>query len=217
MKEQTISKIKETGLVAVIRAENSDKAFRITEACIEGGIAAIEITFTVPGTHNVINDLSKKYSSSEIVIGAGTVLDSETARIAILSGADFIVSPCFYKKTVELCNRYQVACISGAMTIKEIVDCMEAGADIIKVFPGELFGPAMIKAVKGPLPHAQLMPTGGVSIDNVSEWIKAGAVAVGAGSSLTSISESGDYTSITTKAKDFLDIIKKTRESICMI
>lgn len=180
-KQQVVSKIKEGGLVAVIRAENSEQAFRITDACIEGGVAAIEITFTVPGAHDVIKDLSRKYSSGEIIIGAGTVLDPETARAAILSGAQYVVSPCLNTETVKLCNRYQIPCMPGAMTVKEVVECMEAGADIVKVFPGELFGPAIIKAIRGPLPQAQLMPTGGVSLDNVSEWIKAGAVAVGAG------------------------------------
>lgn len=173
-KEEIISRIKESGLVAVVRAENSEQAFRITDACIEGGVAAVEITFTVPGAHRVIEDLSKKYTSGEIILGAGTVLDPETARIAILSGAQYVVSPCLNTGTVKLCNRYQIACMPGAMTVKEVVEVMEAGGDVIKIFPGELFGPAIIKAIKGPLPQARMMPTGGVSLENVGEWIKAG-------------------------------------------
>jgi 2-dehydro-3-deoxyphosphogluconate aldolase/(4S)-4-hydroxy-2-oxoglutarate aldolase len=212
-KEQVISKIKDVGLVAVIRAESSDIAFRIVDSCIEGGVAAIEITFTVPGANNVIEDLSNKYSPNEIILGAGTVLDSETARIAILSGAQYVVSPSFNLNTVKLCNRYQIACMPGAMTVKEVLECMEAGADIVKVFPGELFGPAIIKAIKGPVPQAQLMPTGGVSLDNVVDWIKAGAVAVGAGSSLTAGAKKGDYAIISNTAKQFIMKIMEARNS----
>jgi len=210
-KDKIIARIKESGLVAVIRAENSEQAAKITDACIEGGVAAIEITFTVPGAHKVIEDLAKKYSPGEIIIGAGTVLDPETARIAILSGAQYVVSPCLNVDTVKLCNRYQIACMPGAMTIKEVVECMEAGADIVKIFPGELFGPAIIKSIKGPIPQAQLMPTGGVNVDNVAEWIKAGAVAVGAGSSLTAGARKGDYASITALAKQFMEKIREAR------
>ena len=210
-KEQIVSKIKKGGLVAVIRAESSEQAFKITEACIAGGVAAIEITFTVPGATDLIKDLVRKYNSGEIIIGAGTVLDSETARVAILAGAQYIVSPYLNVEMVKLCNRYQMACMPGAMTIKEVVECMEAGADIVKIFPGELFGPAIIKAIRGPLPQAAMMPTGGVSLDNVGEWIKVGAVAVGAGGSLTAGAKKGDYGSITTIAKQFMERIQEYR------
>jgi 2-dehydro-3-deoxyphosphogluconate aldolase / (4S)-4-hydroxy-2-oxoglutarate aldolase len=212
-KAEIISRIKETGLVAVVRAENSEQASRITEACIAGGVAAIEITFTVPGAQDLIKELASKYTSGEIIIGAGTVLDPETARTAILAGAQYIVSPCLNTDTVKLCNRYQVACMPGAMTIKEVVECMEAGADIVKIFPGELFGPAIIKSIKGPIPQTQLMPTGGVSVDNVAEWIKAGAVAVGVGGSLTVGAKKGDYASITQIAQQFVKNIKEAREA----
>jgi 2-dehydro-3-deoxyphosphogluconate aldolase/(4S)-4-hydroxy-2-oxoglutarate aldolase len=210
-KEQVITRICESGLVAVIRAEKKDQAKRITEACIAGGVVAIEITFTVPGAQEIISDLAKTYSENEIILGAGTVLDAETARIALLSGAQYIVSPCLNLGTVKLCNRYKVPIMPGAMTIKEIVECMEAGADIVKVFPGELFGPKFIKAVQGPLPHAKLMPTGGVSIANVQEWIKAGCVAVGAGGSLTAGEKTGDYEAITKAAKQFIEQIRLAR------
>lgn len=211
-KEKVIAGIREGGLVAVVRAENSEQAEKITEACIAGGVAAIEITFTVPGARDVIGALAAKYGSGEIIIGAGTVLDPETARTAILSGAQYIVSPCLNTETVKLCNRYRVACMPGAMTIKEVVECMEAGADIVKVFPGELFGPAIIKAIKGPIPYAQLMPTGGVSLDNAGEWIKAGAVAVGVGGSLTAGAKKGDYASVTRVAKEFMEKIREARK-----
>lgn len=212
-KEGVITKITEGGLVAVIRAESSEQAFRIAEACAKGGVVGIEITFTVPGADKLIRDLSSVYANSgEILIGAGTVMDPETARIAILAGAQYIVSPYLDVETVKLCNRYRIPCMPGAMSIKEVVEAMEAGADIVKIFPGELFGPKIIKSILGPIPHAKLMPTGGVSVDNVGEWIKAGAVAVGAGSALTGGAKTGDYESITRVAKEFITKIKAARQ-----
>ncbi len=210
-KEQVISEIQRVGIVAVVRAENAEKAIRIADACIEGGIPAIELTFTVPAAHHVIEELANRYQNGEILLGAGTVMDPETARIAILSGAQYVVSPYFSEETVRLCNRYRVACMPGAMSIKEVVSAMEAGADIIKVFPGEAFGPKIIKAIKGPVPQAELMPTGGVDINNVAEWIRAGAVAVGAGSSLTGGAKTGDYASITKIGREFVERIKEAR------
>ncbi|MBE6754905.1 MAG: bifunctional 4-hydroxy-2-oxoglutarate aldolase/2-dehydro-3-deoxy-phosphogluconate aldolase [Ruminococcaceae bacterium] len=202
-KERVIERIKDKGIVAVVRAENSEKAFDIVEKCIDGGIDAIELTFSVPFAHHVIEDLAKKYGE-EIVLGAGTVLDSETARIALLSGAQYIVSPHFNPEVTKLCNRYRTASMAGVLTITEAVTAMEAGVDVLKLFPGDLSGPRFIKDIKGPLPWVQIMPTGGVDADNVGEWIKAGAVAVGAGSCLTK----GD---ITANAKAFIENIKKAR------
>jgi 2-dehydro-3-deoxyphosphogluconate aldolase/(4S)-4-hydroxy-2-oxoglutarate aldolase len=210
-KLKVLQKLMDCGLVAVVRAENSEQAIKIADACIKGGVAGIEITFTVPGAVEVIKDLCKAYPSGEIIIGAGTVLDPETARAAILAGAQYIVSPSFNEDTIRLCNRYQIPVMPGCMTIKEVVAAMEAGADIVKVFPGEAFGPKIIKAIKGPIPQAPLMPTGGVNLDNVSEWIKAGCVAVGAGGSLTAGAKKGDYESITTIAKEFIAKIKAAR------
>ncbi len=210
-KQEILSKIKAGGLVAVVRADSAEQAVKITEACIAGGVAAIEVTFTVPGAAELIKDLSKKYNSGEIIIGAGTVLDPETARTAILAGAQYVVSPYLNKEVVALCNRYQVASMPGAMTIKEVVECMECGADIVKIFPGELFGPSIIKAIKGPIPYAPLMPTGGVSLENVGEWIKAGAQAVGVGGNLIAGAKKGDYESITTIARQFIEKIKEAR------
>lgn len=210
-KEQIITRITDSGIVAVVRAENSEQAKRIADACLEGGVPAVEITFTVPGAHRVIEDLAKTYSRGEIILGAGTVLDAETARIAILSGAQYVVSPSFDPATVRLCNRYRIASMPGAMTLAEAIQVMESGADIIKIFPGELFGPGVIKAIKGPLPQAKMMPTGGVSIDNVAEWIKAGAVAVGAGGALTGGAKTGDYGSITSIGREFVKRIRAAR------
>jgi 2-dehydro-3-deoxyphosphogluconate aldolase/(4S)-4-hydroxy-2-oxoglutarate aldolase len=210
-KSKVIQKICDCGVVAVVRAENTDVAIKIADACAAAGIAALEITFTVPGAVDVIKKLAETCKNGEIIVGAGTVLDAETARAAILAGASYVVSPCLNADVVKLCNRYQIACMPGAMTIKEVVECMEAGADIVKIFPGELFGPAIIKAIKGPLPYAKLMPTGGVSLENVQEWIKAGAVAVGVGGSLTAGAKKGDYASITEIGKQFVEKVKAAR------
>ena len=182
-KEEVLMAIKESGMVAVVRGETSEKAMEIVEKCIDGGIKAIELTFTVPYAHRVIEDISRKYGE-DIILGAGTVLDSETARIALLSGAEFIVSPHFNPEVTRVCNRYRKASMAGILTITEAVEAMEAGVDVLKLFPGDLFGPAFIKDIRGPLPYVQIMPTGGVTAENAGEWIRAGAVAVGAGSSL---------------------------------
>jgi 2-dehydro-3-deoxyphosphogluconate aldolase/(4S)-4-hydroxy-2-oxoglutarate aldolase len=210
-KETILTKITTCGLVAVIRAETGEQAIKIAEACAAGGVAGIEITFTVPGAAEVIKECAKNFNNGEIIIGAGTVMDAETARAAILAGAQYIVSPYLNVGAVELCNRYRTPVMPGAMTVKEVVEAMTAGADIVKVFPGELFGPRFIKAVKGPIPYAKMMPTGGVSLENVHEWIKAGAVAVGVGSNLTGGAKSGDYAAITKIAREFIAKIQEAR------
>jgi 2-dehydro-3-deoxyphosphogluconate aldolase/(4S)-4-hydroxy-2-oxoglutarate aldolase len=210
MKIEVLGKIVASGLIAVIRAETPDQAARIAEACALGGAAALEITFTVPGASGVIEHLAKEFSG-QILLGAGTVLDPETARIAILAGAHFVVSPALNPETARLCNRYQIPYMPGAGTIREVIEAMECGAEIVKVFPGETLGPAFVKAVKGPLPQASLMPTGGVSLENVSDWIKAGSVAVGVGGNLTAGAKTGDFASITQIARQFVAEIKKAR------
>lgn len=213
-KEQILTKIQDAGIVAVVRASSTDEAVRITDACIEGGVAAIELTFTVPHADKVIEDLAKRYTPEQIILGAGTVIDAETARIAMLAGAQYIVSPCFDPDMVKMCNRYRMAVMPGVMSIGEAVKAMEAGADILKIFPAELFGPKIIKAIKGPIPYAKMMPTGGVTADNVGEWIHAGAVAVGAGGALTGGAKDGNFAKITETAKKFVENIKKARAEI---
>ena len=212
-KLDTLTRLTDAGLVAVVRAESADQALRIADALLAGGCPGIEVTFTVPGAHRVIEALAARYKPSELILGAGTVLDPETARIALLSGATYVVSPSLNPETVRLCNRYQIPVMPGAMTIRDVIEAMEAGADIIKLFPGEAFGPGIIKAIKGPLPHAPLMPTGGVDVHNVGEWIKAGAVAVGAGSSLIGGAKTGDYAAITRTAREFIEKIQAARHS----
>ena len=213
-KIDVIKRLTDCGVVAVVRAESEDKAKKIAAACVEAGIVGIEITFTVPGAVKIIESLAKEYTGGEIIVGAGTVLDKETARAAILAGAQYIVSPCLDVETVQLCNTYDVPCMPGAMTVKEAVDGMKAGADIIKIFPGNLFGPKIIKAFKGPLPQMNMMPTGGVEVDNIGEWIKAGAVAVGAGSSLTAGAKKGDFESITKIGRQMIEEVKKARAEL---
>ena len=212
-KLETLSKIKDCGLVAVVRAKDENEAERITEACIEGGVAAIELTFTVPKAHRLIEHMADRYTGSgNIIIGAGTVLDSETARIAILSGAQYVVSPHLDESILRLCARYRIACMPGVFTPTEAVRALENGADILKIFPGDIATPKFIKALHGPLPQAQMMPSGGVSLENAAEWIKAGAVALGAGGSLTGTAKDGDFSAITEKAKRFIEIIKESRK-----
>lgn len=210
-KHRILQKIMDKGLVAVVRAESAEQAGLIAEACIAGGTAAIEITFTVPGAVDVIKALATRYQGGEIIIGAGTVLDAETARIAILAGAQYVVSPALDIPTVKLCHRYQIPIMPGAMTMREIIAALESGADVIKIFPGDTLGPGYVKAVKGPLPQAPIMPTGGVTLDNVGEWIKAGCVAVGVGGNLIAGAKKGDYQSIIDLSRLFIAKIRQAR------
>jgi 2-dehydro-3-deoxyphosphogluconate aldolase / (4S)-4-hydroxy-2-oxoglutarate aldolase len=208
-KLNVLSKITGSGLVAIVRADSSSDAARLVEACAEGGATAIEVTFTVPGAAAVIEQLTKRLH--EIAIGAGTVLDPETARIAILAGAQFIVSPSLNPNTARLCNRYQIPYLPGAGTIGEIVEALECGVDIVKVFPGETLGPAFVKAARAPLPHVSLMPTGGVTIDNAAEWIAAGSIALGVGGSLTAPAKTGDFKGVTDLTRRFIAVIREAR------
>ena len=211
-KDKTLQAIKNTGIVPVIRAKSSDEAIKITEAVKEGGIKVLEITMTVPGAISVIKELSDKYRDDpEITIGAGSILDGETARNAILAGAEFIVGPSLNQEMIEVANRYQKVVIPGAMTPTEVVKSMEAGADVVKIFPAALFGPKIIKAIKGPIPQARLLPTGGVSHDNVKEWFKAGSFAVGAGSAIVKGAEEGDFDKVRDNAARFVELIAEVR------
>lgn len=210
-KYEILRRIQEVGVVAVVRAENAEIAQNISKACIEGGVPAIEVTFTVPNAEGVIKALKETFTDAELIVGAGTVLDSETARIAILNGAEYIVSPGFDLATAQLCNRYQIPYMPGCLTITEMLKAMEAGCDIVKLFPGSAFGPSYVKAVKGPLPQANIMPTGGVSLDNVAEWVKNGVVAVGVGGELTGPAKKGDFDGVKKLAEQFVEAVKKAR------
>ncbi|HXA86811.1 MAG TPA: bifunctional 2-keto-4-hydroxyglutarate aldolase/2-keto-3-deoxy-6-phosphogluconate aldolase [Candidatus Dormibacteraeota bacterium] len=206
-----LGRIVDSGLVAVVRAESPEQASRIADACAQAGVAAIEITFTVPDPASVIAELTRRYPKGEMLIGAGTVLDPETAAAAVAAGAQFVVAPCLNLEVARFCNRRQIPYMPGAGTVKEIVEAMECGAEIIKVFPGETLGPQFVKAVRGPLPHALLMPTGGVTLENVQDWLRAGCVAVGVGSSLCAGAKSGDYQAITDLARQFIAKIRDAR------
>ncbi|WP_125153562.1 bifunctional 2-keto-4-hydroxyglutarate aldolase/2-keto-3-deoxy-6-phosphogluconate aldolase [Clostridium rectalis] len=213
-KLNTLKRITDIGVVAVVRADNADMAEKISRACIKGGIPAIEVTFTVPNADKVITTLKEKFTREELIVGAGTVLDSETARIAILAGAEYIVSPGFDLETCKICNRYQVPYMAGCMTITEMINALEAGTDVIKLFPGSAYGPSIVKAIKAPLPQVPIMPTGGVDINNVAQWIKNGCVAVGVGGKLIEGAKTGDYDSVSNLAKEFVNKVKEARERL---
>ncbi len=208
---ETIKKMVDCGVVAVIRAESKEQGVRIVEAVKNGGIKALEITMTVPGAVDIIKELSEVYKDDDVIIGAGTVLDPETARVCILAGAKYIVSPSLNIDTLKLCNRYRIPVMPGIMTVREALEAMEYGAEILKVFPGNAFGPSIISAYKGPIPQGNFMPTGGVTLDNIKDWIKAGAVAVGTGGDLTKGAKTGDYALIEETARRFVDEVKRAR------
>jgi 2-dehydro-3-deoxyphosphogluconate aldolase / (4S)-4-hydroxy-2-oxoglutarate aldolase len=211
-KINVLTKIAECGVVAVVRADSKEEAVNISEACVKGGIQGIEVTFTVKDADEVIKELTSVYeNNNNVIIGAGTVLDAATARIAILSGAQFVVSPAFDEDTAKLCNLYQVPYMPGCMTITEMKRALEAGVDIVKLFPGNAFGPEFVKAVKAPLPQVNIMPTGGVDLDNVEQWIKNGCVAVGVGGNLVAPAKTGEFDLITEYAKQYIHKVQAAR------
>jgi len=213
MRSQIIQELTDCGVVAVIRGESVEKAVALSNAAAKGGIKGLEVTFTVPGALDVIEALVKQ-NKGDYIVGAGTVLDTTSARMAILKGAQFIVSPCFDKDVAELCNLYDVPYMPGCFTINEVVTALKAGAEVIKIFPGSAASPSYFKAIHGPLPQANLMPTGGVSIDNAKDWIKAGAVAIGTGSDLSAPAKTGDYEEVTRRAKAFCEAVKEARKEL---
>jgi len=194
-------------LAVVIRGDSKHMAEATAEACVDGGIKTLEVTFTVPGAPSLLESLAEENKNA--IVGAGTVLDSETARIAILSGARFIVSPSFDKETAKLCNRYGIPYIPGCMTVNEMLQAAEYGASVVKLFPGSAFDPSFIKDIKGPLPHINIMPTGGVSMDNASDWLNKGAVMLGVGGEITKPAKSGDYEAVKQLAASFQNLVKK--------
>lgn len=192
--------------VAVIRGKNKGDAVEISKAAFAGGIRSLEVTFSTPGAEEAIAELAQ-LGIDDMIVGAGTVLDAETARIAIMKGARYIVSPHFDAKIATMCNRYCVPYLPGCGSVTEIMEALASGVDVVKLFPGSLMGPSFIKDVKGPIPHVQLMPSGGVSIDNVDKWMNNGAFAVGIGSALTKGVTNGDYSSVEKVAREFMDRI----------
>lgn len=204
-KLEILNKLYQAGVIGVVRGSTRKEAVEISKALVAGGVNGIELTFTVPEAAKAILELKKEFKmQTAVVVGAGTVLDATTAKLAIEAGAEYIVSPSFDLATAELCNLYQIPYLPGALTLTEMTTAMKAGVDIVKLFPGSAVGPSYIKAVKGPLPHANIMPTGGVSYENLGEWMKAGAVAVGAGSNLTHPFEGATFTDIKESAEKFM-------------
>ena len=212
-KTRVLERIKAVGIVPVVRAPTVDDALRVCEAIRAGGIDVIELTMTVPEPVRLLEDLAKRWGD-EVVLGAGTVLDSETARACILAGAAFVVSPALDEPTITCCRTYGIPVLPGALTPTEIVRASRAGADMVKVFPcGSMGGASYIKSLKAPLPHIDLIPTGGVSLTNLADYIRAGVSAVGAGAELVDIAKvrSGNAAAVTETARKYVEIIKQTR------
>ena len=212
-KLENLKAIYECGMIAIIRSDDAEDAYKIAEAAIAGGARALEIPFAVPDVLTIIKKLTSKYSSQGIVIGVGTVLDAENASAALLAGAEMLVSSSFSADMIRIANRYQAITVSGAMSPTEISDSMAAGADIIKLFPAEFYGPKYVKTLRAPMPTAPIVPFGGVTPDNVGEWLAAGCVAVGVGSYIAKAhKKDGDYGKVTQATKEFLAAIAKARQ-----
>lgn len=208
---EILTKLEKAGVIPVVRGNSKEQGIKSCEALLAGGMKGLEITFTLPQADEVIAEMVAANEDPEVVIGAGTVLDAITARLAIMAGADFIVSPTFDQETAEICNLYQIPYLPGCMTITEIKDALKAGVDIVKLFPGSAFGPSIIGAFKAPLPHVNIMPTGGVSLENMKDWFKAGVVTVGVGGNLMKPAESGDYEGVTAVAKEYMAEFKRIK------
>ncbi|MFC0361880.1 bifunctional 2-keto-4-hydroxyglutarate aldolase/2-keto-3-deoxy-6-phosphogluconate aldolase [Enterococcus canintestini] len=200
-KGEVLSRLEKAGVVAVVREQTELQALKAAQAVVAGGILGLEITFSVPDAASVITQLKKMYPlSSGVVIGAGTVLDATTARLAIIAGAEFIVSPSFNLETAQICNLYQVPYLPGCMTITEMQQALMSGAEIVKLFPANNFEPELIKSVKAPLPQINIMPTGGINLDNLLNWKKAGALLVGVGGNLFQGVAENNYVKVTKTA-----------------
>ena len=209
---EIVQKIIDDGAVAVIRMSDSQKLLRVAEALLEGGISALEITMTTPNALKVIEEASRQLPG-EVLIGVGSVLDSETARLAINAGAKYVVSPIFKTEIVQTAHRYNLPVMPGCFTPTEILTAHEAGADIVKVFPADVVGMPFFKAIKAPMPHLSLMPTGGVSLTNAGDWLKAGACAVGVGGALLdkqAIAD-GNFAKLTENARILRQSIQSVR------
>ena len=214
-KETTLSRIVDSGVVAVLRAPSGEMLLDVAQALLAGGVEAIEITFTVPGAHRVLEQVANRLGD-KILLGAGTVLDAETARIALLAGAEFVVGPTVNLDVIRMCRRYDKAVMPGALTPTEVITAWEAGADIVKVFPSDLTGPKYLKALHGPLPQVRLMPTGGVNLDTAGDFLRAGACALGIGGSLVESKAvaAGDMDRIQSLARQYVEIIRTTRRAM---
>jgi len=212
-KEKTLARIREIGLIPIVRTPSPEDALRAAEAIIEGGIGIAEITMTVPNALHVMERVAETFGD-KVLLGAGTILDPESCRAALLAGAEFIVTPSLNPHVIEVARRYSKACFPGALTPTEIVTAWEAGADMVKVFPcGPVGGPSYIKALKGPFPQIDFVPTGGVNLETTPQFIKAGAAAVAVGGELVNakILEEGKLEVVVAIARKFIEAVRSAR------
>ena len=211
---EVLARLHEEGVVPVIRVSSAQDAFDVAKAIKDGGVSVLEITMSVPGAMDVIKEVSAKFGR-EVLLGAGTILDAETARMALLQGAQFLVTPTLNLDVIKMCKRYSAVIIPGALTPTEILTAWEAGADMVKVCPAaQIGGPAYLKAVLAPLPQISLVPTGGVNLQNAGEFIKAGAAAIGVGGEMVDKKAVArkEFSVITENARKFLAEVKKARQ-----
>jgi 2-dehydro-3-deoxyphosphogluconate aldolase / (4S)-4-hydroxy-2-oxoglutarate aldolase len=211
-RETTLKRILDGGIVAVVRSESGEKLAQVVRALAEGGVTAAEITFTVPDAVGVIRRVREELGD-DVILGAGTVLDPETARAALLAGAEYIVAPTVNLDVIRLCRRYDKVVMPGALTPTEIVAAWEAGADVVKIFPADLGGPAYLKALRAPLPQVKMMPTGGVDLNTAEAFLKAGACCLGIGGSLVEPKAvaAGDFARLRDLAAQYVAIVRKHR------
>jgi len=207
-----LKRVLDSGLVAIIRAPSGDQLVDVAKALYAGGIDVIEVTFTVPGVLDVLKQL-RDAIGDQILLGAGSVLDPESARAAMLAGAEYIVTPTVNTDVIHMCRRYGKVVMAGGFTPTEILTAWNAGADIVKVFPADVGGPSYLKSIHGPLPQVRLLPTGGVNLDTLDSFVKAGACAVGLGSALVEKEAlaNGDMARIEARARDFVSAMEKAR------
>jgi len=211
-RHEDLQRVLTSGIVAVIRSPSSEQLVSVARALFEGGVDVLEVTFTVPGVLDILSAVRKDLGK-KVLLGAGTVLDTESARAAILAGAEYIVSPTVNRNVISLCNRYDKLIMTGAFTPTEILTAWESGADIVKVFPADIGGPEYLKSVHGPLPQIRLMPTGGVNLETIKPFLKAGACAVGLGGALVESKAiaNNDMARITSLAQQYVALVQEFR------
>ena len=214
-KEQQLQHVLDCGIVAVVRSPDSQQLVEVVHALAEGGVTVAEITMTVPDALDVVRQVRNSLGD-RVLLGAGTILDAETARAALLAGAEYLVAPTLNLDVIRLCQRYDKLVMPGAFTPTEILAAWEAGADIVKVFPADVVGPAFFKALRGPLPQVRLMPTGGVDLTTAADFLKAGACCLGIGSQLVEPKAvaAGDFERIRELARQYVRIVRDTRAAL---
>ena len=213
-KSEKLDLVRQTKIIAIMRAKQSSQMLQAAEAIQAGGVRVIEVTMTTPGALELITEATQQFGDA-VLFGAGSVLDAETARLAILAGAGFIVAPTLSLPVIQMCNRYSIPVMPGCYTPTECLAAWEAGADMIKLFPADVGGPDFVKAILAPMPQLEIVPVGGVTVDNVDEFIKKGATAVGVGSSLINqtLVEQGDFAELTRRARAFMTAVERINRS----